>query len=152
MQPLFVEAGAALLDCQGFEFSVAFLLLHLSRLGIGGLKSDRVLSILDNTDPRTAGQLVAMLRRHAEVSESIEAELRDALMARNYLVHRVLIDNVESIPSSGARETLVKEIRSLRSKVQIATKALIRFNEAFSEALDGVDVRKIELAARESLS
>jgi len=29
-----IQAGLALLDCQGFEYGIGFLLFHLSRMGL----------------------------------------------------------------------------------------------------------------------
>jgi hypothetical protein len=118
LQPVLFEAGAALLDCQGFEFGIALLLFHLSRVGARGLNPERVRQILDDKEKRTAGQLVAMLKKHAKVSEGIESTLEEALIARNYLVHRVLIDNVEKLEGVETREELVREIRKQRAKVR----------------------------------
>jgi hypothetical protein len=46
----------------------------------------------------------------------------------------------------------VKEIRTLRSKVQKADKMLRPFTMAFSEALDGVEQQKLDQEMRRLLS
>ena len=152
LQPLLFEAGAGLLDCQGFEFGVALLLFHLARLGATGLDPTKVSLILENQDKKTAGQLIVLLKKHAKVSGGIETVLEEALAARNTLIHRVLIDNIEQVAQAETRASLVLEIRALRTKVQKAKKLLHPFVAVFGEALDGVEQRKIEQEVRQALS
>lgn len=152
LQPVLFEAGAALLDCQGLEFGIALLLFHFSRLGAVGLQPERVSQILDDKEKKTAGQLVAMLKKHVTVSKGIETALEEALVARNYLVHRVLIDNVEKLERAETRTELVREIRKRRAKVRKAHEKLGKFIMAFSAALDGLDQKKMERELRERLS
>jgi hypothetical protein len=152
LQPLLFEAGAALMDCQGFEFGIALLLFHLSRLGTVALNPKKVQLILDNRDKKTAGQLIKLLKEHVVVSEGIETALEIALSARNTLIHRVLIDNAERLLQAETREALVREVRALRTQVQHADKRLRPFIEAFSTALDGIQQQEIEREARRVFS
>ena len=152
LQPLLFEAGAGLLDCQGFEFSVSLLLFHLARLGTIGLDPTKVSLILENQDKKTAGQLIMLLKKHAKVSEEIETALEAALAARNTLIHRVLIDNIEQVSQAETRASLLLEIRALRTTIQKAKKLLHPFIVAFGEALDGVEHQKIEQEVRQALS
>jgi hypothetical protein len=148
LRPLFFEAGAALHDCQHFEYGLALLLFHFSRLGAPGLDPTAIQRILDNKDKKTAGQLIHMLKKHVTVSPGIETALADGLDARNIIVHRILADNVEMIPKADTRAALVKQIRQQRRKVRQADKMLKPFIVAFSEALDGVEQAKMELEVR----
>ena len=152
LQPLLFEAGAALLDCQGFEFGIALLLFHFARLGTTGLDPKKVSLILENQDKKTAGQLISLLKKHVTVSEGIETALEEALAARNTLVHRVLIDNIEQVAQAETRTSLVRDIRALRTQVQKAAKLLRPFVIAFGEALDGVQQQELEQEVRQALS
>jgi uncharacterized protein YutE (UPF0331/DUF86 family) len=107
---------------------------------------------LDDKEKRTAGQLVRTLKKHLKISEGIETALEEALSARNRLIHRVLVDNIERLPEESTRNALVREIRSLRSKVQKADQMLRPFIAGLSEALDGVDHAQIEAELRQRLS
>jgi len=142
--PIFFESGAALLDCQNLEFSIAFMLFNLSRLGIVGLNPRDIQSIMDDKDKKTAGQLIQMMKKHVKVSEGIETALIEALPARNYLIHRILSENIEDFIDEEKRNLLVKRIRSLRSKVRKVDNLLRPFNEGLSHALDGVDPQDIK--------
>lgn len=152
LQPLLFEVGAALMDCQGFEFGIALLLFHLGRLGAVGLDPKKVQLILDNQDKKTAGQLIKLLKEHVVVSDGIEAALEKGLSARNILIHRVFIDNAERLPQAETREALVREVRALRTQVQHADKLLRPFIFAFGAALDGVQQQEIEREARRVFS
>jgi hypothetical protein len=141
--PVYLEAGAALFDCQSFEYGVAYLLYLLSRMGTVGLDPARFVAILEDEEKRTAGQLVSLLKKHVRVSEGIENILKEALEARNNLIHRYLIDNTERLVDAREHEKIVKEIRSLRSKVQNARAQLDPFVERLAQTLDGLDVNQI---------
>lgn len=148
MTPLLIEMGAALIDCQGFEYGVALLLLHLSRVGVQGLDPAQHYAIMDNREKKTAGQLLAMLRKHVDVSGNMEEALADALEARNFLMHRAFIDNVERVSESASRAELVREFRTLRSRVRTGDKLIRPFVEALSSMLDGVELKRFEAEAR----
>ncbi len=139
LTPFFLEAGGALLDCQGFEYGMVLLLLHFSRLGAEGLDTARLCSILDNDVKVTAGQLVKMLKKYVTVSKGIEDALLAALEARNMLIHRFLLDNVERLVDSVSRNEVIVEMRQLRAEVQKADKMLRPFIQGLSEAIDGFD-------------
>jgi hypothetical protein len=151
LQPLFLEAGAALLDCQTFEYLVGLLLYYLGLLhGDTGLYKKMDL-ILDNVDKKTAGQLIVLLKKHVIVSEGIENALEKALRARNQLIHRVMVDNFQKIVREEPRAALVKEVRRLRGQVKECEKTLTPFLEFFEESL-GIKYKEFEKQIRENFS
>ena len=152
LQPLYFEAGAALHDCQGFEYGIALLLFYFGRWGTNGIDPSKISLILDNKDKKTAGQLISLLKQRLEVSNGIEAALDKALSARNLLIHRVFIDNVERIPDAQTRAVLVKEIRALRRTVRQADAMLRPFIMGLGEVLDGVDAKVFEAEVRRLFS
>ena len=141
MTPILVEAGAALQDCQMFEYGLGLLLLHFSRLGAKGLDPTTLYAIMEGEKKKTAGQLLRILRENLHVSPRLEAALPEALAARNRLIHRVLIDNIEHFLDADARNQVIKEIRRLRSTVRKADALIRPFIEGLSLALDGYDAK-----------
>ena len=137
LAPIFFEAGAALYDCQGFEYAIAYLLYLLSRGGAKGLDPAKCAAILDDVERKTAGQLIQTLRKHLQISEGLEDGLIKALEARNRLVHRYLIENVERMVEVREHDEIVKEIRALRSNVRRSQKQLDPFIRALAELIDG---------------
>ena len=71
----------------------------------------------------------AMMKKHLlksplTVIANIQTALDEGLKARNLLIHRVLIDNVEMFVTPESRAALVEKIRALRRKVNAADKKL----------------------------
>lgn len=149
LAPIFFEAGAALYDCQAFEYSIAYLLFLLSRTGVAGIDPTRCTAILDDEEKKTAGQLVHMLRNHLSVSEAVETGLTEALRGRNRLIHRYLIENVERMIDDGEREDIVKEIKALRSTLQRSQKLLDPLVQALAVLIDKVSIDALATRAKE---
>ena len=144
LQPVLFEAGAALLDCQSFEYSISYLLFLFARMGTHGLPVARAESILNDEEKKTAGQLVALLKQHLKVSPGIEEELASALKARNHVIHRFLIENIERMANPLEHDALVNEIRGLRRRVRSSMKQLDPFIKGIAEHLDGVSPAEME--------
>lgn len=144
LQPVLFEAGAALLDCQSFEYEISYLLFLFARLGTQGMPVERAELILNDEEKKTAGQLVALLKQHVKVSPTIEQELTSALKARNHLVHRYLIENIERMVNPLEHENLVSEIRALRTQVRRSSKQLDPFVKYLAEHLDGISPAELE--------
>lgn len=140
LQPIYFEAGAALFECQSFEYAIAYLLYLFARFGAEGLDSNNVAAILNNEEKKTAGQLIVMLKRHLKVSDGIEQVLTKALKARNKLIHRCFIENVERMVDPKEHVKIVKEIRSLRLEVRKSRQQLEPFTKALAKKLDGLDI------------
>lgn len=134
LAPLLFEAGAALLDCQGFEYSMGLLLFHFSRLGAEGLNPNRLFAIMEDRDKKTAGQLLSMIRKHCGPSTEIITALEEGLHARNHLVHRILIYNIERFADQKQRQEVIAAIRDLRSKIQKAAMTINPFVKTLSLA------------------
>jgi len=138
LQRIYFEVGAALFDCQSFEYGIAYFLYLLARLGTEGLDAINAVAILENEEKKTAGQLITLLKRHVKVSGGLEETLTKALKARNKLIHRYFIENVERMAEPNEHEKIVQEINSLRSKIQKSHKKLEPFVKALSEMLDDI--------------
>jgi hypothetical protein len=151
LQPIYFEAGAALYDCQAFEFQIGCMLLFFARFGTVGLDPDGILAILDGDAKKTAGQLIKMLKDPLKVSAGIETALAEALDARNNIVHRFLIANLERLADPACHRNLIRELRLLRGKVQAAVKKVQPFVAGLAEALTGIDGDQVRDEARRRL-
>jgi len=92
-----------------------------------------------------------MLKKHVAVDANTEQTLAAALAARNRLIHRVLIDNVEKFLDPSSLTALVREVQALRRKVNQGDKAVRPFIMLFNEAL-GLDQQALEQEVRAALS
>jgi len=148
LQPIYFEAGAALFDCQSFEYGIAYLLYLFARFGSEGFDASNAVAILEGEEKKTAGQLIGLLKRHLKVSEGIEEALSEALKARNKLIHRYLVENVERMAEPKEHEDIVKEIRALRSRVHKSHQQLEPFVKALAEILDGISIDNVANSAK----
>lgn len=148
LQPIYFEAGAALFDCQSFEYGIAYLLYLFARFGAEGLDTKNSIAILEDEEKKTAGQLIGLLKKHLKVSEGLEDSLSNALKARNKLIHRYLIENVERIAEPIEHEKIVKEMRLLRSQVRKSHLQLEPFVKALAEMLDDISIEGVASAAK----
>lgn len=137
VEPIFYAAGAALYECQHFEFSIMNYLFCLSRLGVPDLQIQEILEILDNKKKMTAGQLIKQLKKHVRMSGQIPMIFAEALDARNQIVHNQLIRNVHKFGSAKGRSEVIHELRVLTAKVNRANSSLAPFIEQVSADLDG---------------
>lgn len=149
LQPIFFEAGAALFDCQSFEYGIAYLLYLFARFGTDGLDPNNAVAILEDEEKKTAGQLIGVLKKHLRVSDGLGQTLTKALKARNKLIHRYLIENVERMAEPKEHDKIVKETRSLRSEVRKSHQQLEPFVKALAEILDGLAIDDIEKDAKD---
>ena len=149
LQPIYLEAGAALFDCQSFEYGIAYLLHLCACSGAEGLDTINTIAILEDEEKKTAGQLIKLLKRHVKVSKGIEESLTEALKARNKLIHRYLLENVERMAEPNEHENIVKEIRSLRSQVRKSHQQLEPFVKALSEMIFGITIDNIVDSAKD---
>jgi hypothetical protein len=145
MAPVLIEAGAALIDCQGFEYGVALVLHLLSRNGNIAVDPADIALVLDGVSKKTAGQLVQMLRKHVPVEDAAAAALDHAIWARNHLVHRVMMDNIEKLQDEKGRNELINKIDSLRAIVRKADNQHLRpIIKKLALELDGDDLEAFE--------
>jgi hypothetical protein len=71
------------------------------------------------------------------------------LRARNKLIHRYLVENIERFLDFGEHRKIVTEIRVLRSKVSRSNKQLQPFVEYFVEQIDGVNMNEFVREVKE---
>ena len=108
-----------------------------------------LVAILEDEEKKTAGQLIGLLKKHLKVSEGLEDSLSKALKARNKLIHRYLVENVERMAEPSEHEKIVKEIRSLRSQVRKSHQQLEPFVKALVEMLDGISIEGVTSEAKD---
>lgn len=152
LEALFFESGAALMDCQTLEYAVTFFLFHFSRIEPKKIDINKIILILDNKDKKTLGQLIKIIKDNLGLNNDAEEILNDALSARNCIIHRVLIDNVELFIQQETRNALIKKIRKLRQLVQKGISILDPSIEEWSKSLDELDLKKLNIWVRSNFN
>ena len=145
LAPLLLEAGAALLDCQTFEYGLALLLFHSGRLGAPGIDPEIFRAILDGKSKSTAGNLLRQFRDKFEIrAADLDAALSEAIDARNYIIHRFMIERMERVIEPADRKRVVAELTQLRARIRKADAMIRPVINSFGYALDGHDAEKYE--------
>ena len=112
----------------------------MSRSGSTGLSVDQTYAIMEGDQKRTVGQLIQMLKQHTDVSVEMEKILREALIARNRLIHRVLVERTGDTVTDGGRVSIKREIGNLRCKVLAGSDLLRPIIDTFTKVLDDFDM------------
>jgi hypothetical protein len=86
----------------------------------------------------------------ATATVNMEKAIDEGLKARNLLIHRVLIDNVEMFVTPEGRGALVKKIRALRRQVNAADKKQRPVIALLGQLIEGENMQKIEQEVRDT--
>ena len=151
LAPLLIEAGAALIDCQSFEYGLALLLFHFGRLGAPGIDHESFRAVLDGTSKVTAGGLLRQLRVNLGIREDLDAALSEAIVARNHIIHRFMIERLERVVEPVQRKLVVGELTNLRARIRKADAMIRPVINSIGYALDGHDAERYEREAIDTL-
>lgn len=94
------------------------MLLSLSVQGLIDFDVTSAVKIAEDVDKKTIGQIMSILKRHLTFSHEWENDLSEAIAARNSFVHRFLVDNLIRMATQEGRDSVTKDIRKIRRKVQ----------------------------------
>ena len=147
VKPILTQVGAAVYSSQRLEGAIAYLLYLLSKANAIELPTPALERILNNEDKKTAGQLIALLRKHVKLPERTESVLFTALERRNTIVHHYLTANSERMMFPKDREEMISQLRSFRDEINEAGDLLHPAISALALQVDGIDLEagKLEL-------
>ena len=121
VKPILTEVGAAVYASQRLEGSIAYLLYLLARASAIEIPIAFLETILKHEGKQTAGQLIALLRKHVTVPDHAEEMLAVALDRRNTIVHRYLRENTMRMMIPKEREEMIRELKRFRAEIHEAS-------------------------------
>ena len=86
---------------------------------------------------KTFGQLVAEMKRGGMDEQTAEL-LRDALLARNFLMHHFFVWHAADFTTEDGRGRMLKELQSLRFRIGRVSDAFSQVREQTYEQLFGI--------------
>ncbi|EGQ8038376.1 hypothetical protein CGG93_23900 [Vibrio parahaemolyticus] len=89
-------------------------------------------------DRKTLGQLIGLLKSHADIDDVGASILKQALIKRNYIAHEFYIKNNYLFSRNKVYQTLVEDTKT----IAVGTALMSGFVEGFCEAL-AIDKSKI---------
>lgn len=120
LAPVYAEFGAAVHDTQVLEFGLVLLMALATRYDDAQFGTDPVSALYSGQSGKTVGELFRAVRKKEHFTSPERKAIHKAIRLRNDLVHRFMVDKVESLLTPEGRESLLKEIRAIREAVQAA--------------------------------
>lgn len=120
LAPVYAEFGAAVHDTQVLEFGLVLLMALATRYDDAQFGSDAVTALSSAQAGKTVGELFRAVRKKEHFTSPERKAIHKAIRLRNDLVHRFMVDKVESLFTAEGREDLLQEIRAIREAVQTA--------------------------------
>ncbi len=93
-------------------------------------------------DRKTLGQLIGVLKKHADIDDVGVSLLKKALLKRNYIAHEFYIKNNYLFSDSEHRQKVYEELVEDTKTIAVGVALMSGFVEGFCEALS-IDKSKI---------
>lgn len=140
LAPVYAEFGAAVHDTQVLEFGLILLMALATRYEDADFGSNAVESLSSADAGKTVGELFRAVRKKEHFTSPERKAIHKAIRLRNDLVHRFMVQKVESLLTQEGRQELVNEIRAIRQAVQsgdrIVASLIDRYLEEYGTSLD----------------
>jgi hypothetical protein len=139
LNPIYLEMGAAVQDCQRLELSITFIVTLLIEVSGGTLTDDQFKGWMDSLGTQTLGRLMEEIKKKVGFTDDAVAGLRRALKARNFLIHRFYNERSDLLLKPAGRERALDEMRGKRKSINIANHMLTPVIEDLVR-LKGIDL------------
>jgi uncharacterized protein YPO0396 len=141
--PIYLEMGAAVQDCQRLELYISFIVTLLIDLSGGTLSDDEFKGYLDNLGSHTMGHLIEEIKKKVGFTDEAVEALRKALRARNFLIHRFYNVRSDLFLTQLGRDKALKEIRQKREAI-VAAAAMLDPVMSDLIRMKGIDIEQIK--------
>lgn len=141
--PIYLEMGTAVQDCQRLELYISFIVTLLRDLGNGTLSDDEFKWSLDSLASHSLGHLIEQIKKRVGFTDQAVEALRQALRARNFLIHRFFNARSDLFITQAGREKALKEIRQKRETLVLAAAMLDPVMNDLIR-LKGIDIEQVK--------
>ncbi|MBU5635606.1 hypothetical protein KOM00_02555 [Geomonas sp. Red69] len=124
LNPIYLEMGAAVQDCQRIELYISFIVTLLIDLSDGDLTEQEFLGTMESLGAQTLGRLMEEIKQKVGFTDQSVYALRKALKARNFLIHRFYNERSDLLLTNEGREKALREIRAKRAELNTANAML----------------------------
>lgn len=124
LKPIYLEMGAAIQDSQRLELYISFIVTLLVDLSGGSLTSAQFHFSMESLASQTLGSLIEEIKKKVGFTDAAVDTLRQALKARNFLVHRFFNARSDQMLSQAGREKALHEIVQKRMAINAANAML----------------------------
>lgn len=124
LNPIYLEMGAAVQDCQRIELYITFIVTLLIDLSDGDLTEQEFRGTMETLGTQTMGRLMEEIKLKVGFTDEAVYALRKALKARNFLIHRFYNERSDLLLTHEGRERALEEIRTKRASLNKANAML----------------------------
>ncbi|MBJ6750898.1 hypothetical protein [Geomonas anaerohicana] len=124
LNPIYLEMGAAVQDCQRIELYISFIVTLLIDLSDGDLTEEEFRGSMESLGAQTMGRLMEEIKQKVGFTDESVHALRKALRARNFLIHRFYNERSDLLLTSEGRDRALREIRTKRAALNTANAML----------------------------
>ncbi|QWV94134.1 hypothetical protein KP004_02790 [Geomonas oryzisoli] len=124
LNPIYLEMGAAVQDCQRIELYISFIVTLLIDLSDGDLSEQEFRGTMESLGAQTMGRLMEEIKQKVGFTDDSVRALRKALKARNFLIHRFYNERSDLLLTHEGREKALGEIRVNRAALHTANTML----------------------------
>lgn len=124
LNPIYLEVGAAVQDSQRLELYISFIVTLLIDLSGGTLSDHEFKGSMENLGAQTLGRLMIEIKKKVGFTDDAVDGLREALRARNFLIHRFYNARSDLFLNQTGREKALKEIMRKRAAINNANAML----------------------------
>jgi hypothetical protein len=142
LNPVYLEMGAAVQDSQRLELYISFIVTLLIDLSGGTLSDDEFKGSMENLGTQTLGRLMEEIKKKVGFTDTAVEDLRRALRARNFLIHRFYNARSDLFLTQTGREKAVKEIVRKRAEINAANAMLDPVMNDLIR-LQGIDIQQV---------
>ena len=124
LNPIYLEMGAAVQDCQRIELYISFIVTLLIDLSDGDLTEEEFRGSMESLGAQTMGRLMEEIKQKVGFTDESVHALRKALKARNFLIHRFYNERSDLLLTTEGRDRALREIRTKRAALNTANAML----------------------------
>lgn len=124
LNPIYLEMGAAVQDCQKIELYISFIVTLLIELSGGALSDQEFKGSMESLGAQTLGRLMDEIKNKVGFTDEAVLSLRKAQRARNFLIHRFYNERSDLLLNQAGRDRALDEIRRRRAAINDANAML----------------------------
>ena len=143
LNPIYLEMGAAVQDCQRVELYISFIVTLLIDQSDGALTEAEFRGSMEMLGSHTLGHLMEEIKKKVGFTDESVRSLRQALKARNFLIHRFYNARSDLLLTHEGREKALEEIRAKRATLNTASAMLDPVMKDLVR-LKGIDLERLK--------
>jgi len=139
IQPIYEQIGAIVQNSQHIEFSIKFALTLLKRLESKEFSDEEFEGSMDFFSHKTLGRLISEFKKVIELNDDEINAVKLGLDERNYIIHNMFFDKVESLATPEGRIEILERVQEARKNMSNGFRVFQKFLDEMLES-NGIEI------------